>query len=660
MNTFHSGISGLRAGFVSGGLALAAALALASAPSSAQAQSGSERYLPERTRADYGDAGVSEDGYDYAAQTLRVSIWLDRDEEDIYRRGDEQRVVFQTNEDAYAVVYRIDTDGLVSVLWPRDRLDDGFVFGGHEYRLPGREAPALRIDESEGEGYVQAVVSRYPFDLRALELDFLGEGERDRYGFRVAGDPFLAMNEVNFAITGLEDSRDHVITNHARYYVHRVVDHPRYLCSQCHDSDSPRYDPYAGSCTLDIDYDYGWGNRWYATYGYYPVYWNPVYVYVDPWTWRPWVNFWYDPWYTCAPWQGWRGAYWGCYTWNDSPYYRGGCWTRWDGGDRRYRPLNRHGDTVAVRKARDYDQVTRQVVRARPDESERGAMIARRPVRPRDEGRGVTRERGTGDVPVALARGDKPAARTVERFPANPGSSRGGALRIRPGSGGDPAAAADKPAQRHTAGGGERAPSLQPVRPARPARGADGDAIRGGAPAREQDREGVRTLTPRQQGTRVWNGGNGRDAQAPDRAVRPERPERRVRDEASGQERGRDAGPAPTPRREGVERSRRGSEEGRVQPGTGSERRESPARPGGGRRDDGAPARQPDAPRSVRETQRPARESAPAPARQEPPRRAEPDRGRDGGKQDDGKARDSGGSRPAEAPARRAPAEGRR
>ena len=34
---------------------------------------------------------------------------------------------------------------------PRDRLDDGFVFGGHEYRLPGREAPALRIRESEGE-----------------------------------------------------------------------------------------------------------------------------------------------------------------------------------------------------------------------------------------------------------------------------------------------------------------------------------------------------------------------------------------------------------------------------------------------------------------------------------------------------------------------------
>ncbi len=272
----------------------AAVLALLLLPALAGAQDGAERYQPARTRADYDTPAVSEDDYDYAAQTLRVSVWLDRDQDEIYNRGDEQRVTFQTNEDAYAVVYRIDTDGLVNVLWPRDRLDDGFVFGGHEYRLPGREAPALRIREEEGEGYVQAVVSRYPFDLRALEIDFLGEGGDD-YAFRVAGDPFLAMNEVNFAITGLEDSRDAVITNHARYYVHRVVDHPRYLCSQCHTDDTTRYDPYAGRCTLEIDYDYGWSNRWYATYGYYPVYWNPVYVYVDPWTWRPWVNFWYDP-----------------------------------------------------------------------------------------------------------------------------------------------------------------------------------------------------------------------------------------------------------------------------------------------------------------------------------------------------------------------------
>ena len=350
---------------------LAAALAAAQDPAAA----GAERYQPDRTRGDY--AASAGDDYDYAAESLRVSVWLDRDEDDIYQRGDEQRVTFQTNEDAYAVVYRIDTEGLVTVLWPRDRLDDGFVFGGHEYRLPGREAPALRVEESEGEGYVEAIVSRYPFDLRALEVDFLGDDGGEPYAFRVAGDPFLAMNEVNYAVTGLKDSADDVVTNYARYYVHRQVDHPRYLCAQCHDNDGPRYDPYAAHCTLVIDYDYGWANHWYGRYGYYPVYWNPVWVYVDPWTWSPWVNFWYDPWYVCAPYYDWRGPYWGCRPWYDSPYYGGGCRDHWAAGGRRYQPLNRHGDADGVRKGHEYAGVSRQVTDSRLDPAERAAMLGR-------------------------------------------------------------------------------------------------------------------------------------------------------------------------------------------------------------------------------------------------------------------------------------------
>lgn len=659
-----NGIGGLRAG------AALIGLGLALLPGPAPAQEGAERYQPNRTRADYEAPAASEDGYDYAAQTLRVSVWLDRDEDEIYNRGDEQRVTFQTNEDAYAVVYRIDTDGLVTVLWPRDRLDDGFVFGGHEYRLPGREAPALRIRESEGEGYVQAVVSRYPFDLRALELDFLGENGREEYGFRVAGDPFLAMNEVNHAITGLEDSRDHVITNHARYYVHRVVDHPRYLCSQCHTDDVVRYDPYDAHCTLEIEYDYGWSNRWYTTYGYYPVYWNPVYVYVDPWTWRPWINFWYDPWYVCAPWQGWRPYYWDCYIWYDSPYYRGNSWTRWDGGDRRFRPLNRHGESVAVRKVREFDKVTRQVARRPLAEDERSAMIARRPLAGRGDGKGIGRERDGNVAPVAVARGDKPLARERERFPAAGGSSRGGGLRIRPESGsGAAAVGADRPTRRHTAGGGERAPSLQPVKPARrsagePTRGGE-QGVRGAPPAREQDRDGVRTLNPRQQDPRTWNRGSGRSEQGVERPAR-------VRPREETRERGESPADRPTraPRRDEGGRDSRGVESRRGPAAGETVREPAPDRGRSGRREESA-VRRGESPRSVRETAPAARPTPPAPrqeppARQEAPRRSEPARGREtgdrGGDRSGGSDRsgDGGDARSGDAPARRAPGAARR
>jgi hypothetical protein len=623
---------------------------------------GVAQYQAERSREDYGRAATGEDDYDYAAQSLRVSVWLDRDEDEVYRRGDEQRVVFQTNEDAYAVVYRIDTDGLVTVLWPRDRLDDGFVFGGHEYRLPGRESAALRIDESEGEGYVQAVVSRYPFDLRPLELDFLGDDDRGRYDFHVAGDPFLAMNEVNYAVTGLENSADHVITNHARYYVHRVVDHPRYLCMQCHTDDSPRYDPYAGNCTLDIDYDYNWSNNWYSRYGYYPVYWNPVYVYVDPWTWRPWVNFWYDPWYVCAPWQGWRSSYWDCYTWYDSPYYRGGCGTGWEGGGRRYHPLNRHGDSVAVRKSREHDTVTRQVTRTRLDPNERDAMVARRPLAGRG-GKGSERI-VNGASPVTVARGDKPLARKVERYTPAASSGRGGGLRIRPGSSGDSQADAgsrpDKPTRRHTSAGNDQEARMTPVRPV--ARGADNGSrrpaetgtVRPGdtGSQRDGDRDGVRALNPRQRGSRVWNSTTGRSNQPSERNTRPDRP---VRSRTEGADDNRGSAPAESPR--GGSEARPGRDGGqRRQPAESSNREGAAPRANdsGSRKSDDSRRGSQVAPQPSREAPRQGREStpAPAPARQEPVRRQESPRARGGEEREAPKADDA---KPADNAARRSP-----
>ncbi len=269
-----------------------------------------------------GQTTVAETEFDYSSQTLRVGVWIDGLEEGVVLdRGQDMAVGFQTNEDAYAVVYRINTEGLVTVLWPRSRLDDGFVFGGHEYLMPVTGARRLAASSSAGEGFVEAIVSRYPFDLRDLAVDFHHEFQAEKIEFAIIGDPFLAMNEVNFAITGMEDSGDFVITNYLSYYVNEVVEHPRFLCNQCHMDDDLAVHPYRDQCTIDITYDYGWGNSWYRDNGYYPVYYNPVYVYIDPWTWRPWINFWYEPYYTCN--YG-SGYVWGnpVYAWCDSPYYQ--------------------------------------------------------------------------------------------------------------------------------------------------------------------------------------------------------------------------------------------------------------------------------------------------------------------------------------------------
>jgi hypothetical protein len=466
-------------------------------------------------------ARAQESEFDYAAQTLRVGVWIEGLEEgDVLEKGEAFTAGFQTNEDAHAVVYHIDGQGMVTVLWPRTRYDDGFVFAGHEYLLPVTGARRLTASSEAGEGFIEAIVSKYPFDLRDLELDFHHETQTQPYAFQVAGDPFLAMNEVNYVITGLEDSGDYVVTNYMSYYVHEKVDHPRYLCSQCHFEDDVAYHPYNDSCTLEITYDYGWGNRWYDTYGYYPVYANPVYVYVDPWTWRPWVNFWYNPWYTCGPSWGWGWGF-SCYTWYDSPYYWGDCYTYYGNGYRRYRPLDRTYVASDTRtKTREYSRVSGLIGEGRPTDSDRTAMRTKT---------STTRDRAAVDSPTVVRTGDgrvPSVQRTTRgRTPIETGTvvQGSGGLRIRDNTQVRSATDPGRSRVRHTAGGGGTSPALKPVSRTDSRSSSGHTPLRGEKPAsRYQTRKPgqspnkpasgdrtIRPVEPHKKGTRIWNSRSG-------------------------------------------------------------------------------------------------------------------------------------------------------
>ncbi len=479
--------------------------------------------------------GKNSGEFDYSKIDLRVGVWLDHDEKEVYQRGQEMGAGFQTSTDAYAVVYRIDVDGLVTVLWPRSRMDNGFAFGGHEYLLPVAGARKLKVSTSEGEGFVEAVVSKYPFDLRDLEIDFHHELGPDRFDFRVAGDPFLAINEVNFAVTGLENSEEYVVTNYTSYYVHREVDHPRYLCNQCHFEDDVAYEPYRDSCTLEITYDYGWANGWYEDYGYLPVYANPVYVYVDPWTWRPWVNFWYWPSYTCAPYYGygWYGG--GCYSWGYSPYYAGNCYTSYDNGNRRYRPLtpgDQGGRSGALTKTREYGSVSRMVSNDTPDSRQRDAMTNRIRVSDLDGIKGRSSNLATTGARAGRTGGVKATSRARPNIDANVRTRGNSGLRIR--GTGDTSARSRTAGRRdsgsdlrHRAGGPTGRSGLVPV-----SRGSGSpSSVRGSSGSRSGSAVGlpkggarssgnanqrsIKPVEPRQRGTRVWN--SGRSGQSSDR-----------------------------------------------------------------------------------------------------------------------------------------------
>lgn len=451
------------------------------------------------------DAGAEPQWTGYENEPLRVNIADDLGEDATYRPGQPIGIDFETNQDAYAVVYRIDSDGEVTILWPRSRLDDGFVFGRHQYSLPTSGAPDLRAGSESGMEYVEALVSLYPFDLRDIEVDFHNEPTDAEYRYAVAGDPFLAMNEVNHAITRLENAEDFVVTNYVGYSIGRQVDYPRYLCSQCHAGENR--DPYGASCTIAIHHDYDWSNRWYDRFGYYPVYQYPVFYYVDPWSARPWINYWYTPWYDWPFYDvsyGWPS---GCFVWNYSPYWRSDSWSRWKSGDRRYAPLDK-------RDVRDERWRQKQIARSTPFVRE---------ARPPRDVEDVLRNRTRDDRDAVVTKG---GGRDV---------ARGGYVNVAPDLR-RPAAFADTPA-RGTSAGGLR------VREDRGGNGrvpvTVGDRVRSGQPraggvvppGRDRqgaDRGAIRPVEPRKPVARIWSGGRG--GSSVDRGERTAPEPRRPRD----------------------------------------------------------------------------------------------------------------------------------
>src|SRR3989441_10741361 len=66
----------------------------------------------------------------------RVEVWTDRGDSP-YASGQVVRVHFRADRDAFLTILRVDTDGRVRVLFPREPWEDNFARGGREYEGAG-------------------------------------------------------------------------------------------------------------------------------------------------------------------------------------------------------------------------------------------------------------------------------------------------------------------------------------------------------------------------------------------------------------------------------------------------------------------------------------------------------------------------------------------
>ncbi len=174
----------------------------------------------------------------------RVMVWSDRDEP--YRRGDGARVYVSVDEPSYVAVFRVDTDGRLRILFPREPWSDSYVRDQDELEVTGgRDGRAFLVDDDPGVGYLFAVAAAEPFDFRDLTRgDYWDYRLID--GGRIRGDPYVRLTDLAARLSPAGDY-DYDI---APYYVDQRYDYPRFVCYDCHAyASSTEWDPYRASCT---------------------------------------------------------------------------------------------------------------------------------------------------------------------------------------------------------------------------------------------------------------------------------------------------------------------------------------------------------------------------------------------------------------------------
>ena len=197
----------------------------------------------------------------------RIELWANRGDAAVYTRGERARLFFRLDQDAYVTIFRVDTDGRVRVLFPRDPWEDNFARGGRDLEVDGRElgSDAFTIDDYPGVGYLFAVASADAFVYDQIESGDHWDYRAIADG-RVRGDPYVAMTDLAQRIVpeGYSDWDYDVIS----YNVGQHYDYPRFLCYDCHSYVSySSWDPYYTSCVRFRMFVYD--DPWYYPYRYY-------------------------------------------------------------------------------------------------------------------------------------------------------------------------------------------------------------------------------------------------------------------------------------------------------------------------------------------------------------------------------------------------------
>ena len=180
---------------------------------------------------------------------LETRVWLDRGEEPILQRGDQVRVYYRASEDAWAAIFRIDTDGVISMVFPQHPGAIEPVRGGRDFRLLFPDTPAWRVGDDPGVGYFFMIASPEPLDFSAFPFDPQTGWDLGAVGGVVYEDPYVAIDDYVALLVPDWEVVPYAL-DFLTYHVGNTYSYPRFLCYDCH---TPRaytaWNPYSAVCS---------------------------------------------------------------------------------------------------------------------------------------------------------------------------------------------------------------------------------------------------------------------------------------------------------------------------------------------------------------------------------------------------------------------------
>jgi hypothetical protein len=332
--------------------------------------------------------------------------------------GDRISFEYQTRVDAAVVVFNIDTEGFVHLLYPAGEPE--VARARQNYPVPA-DGAELIIDARTGVEFVFAVSVEDASVIDEAELERWRSAEREGAPRRIDGDPFVAANMLAAElIPGV--SQQGAYFGYTYFYVNDRVEFPCYLCGACDGiPDDPACDDYRVVQTFerggaiayplprayetvteevaidegahidvpqgsDVDVNfYPYGVEARAVDPFYTSLWNDYWWY-DPWYWYgPYYPYYGPGWSFTIGW-GWGWGWWGGYYcsgwyapcgWGYDPWYGNpsGGYTRPPKFKEQYKEASSltTNRTVAARRDGDLRIATKDVSRSftRPTSSYR-------------------------------------------------------------------------------------------------------------------------------------------------------------------------------------------------------------------------------------------------------------------------------------------------